>query len=120
MATYELSSQQIVTINEVISFLDAFGTQHSAETVFSEYTFYRRQTTAARQLETLKGLVETLKDLQQQLNNVRTQKDAPEQTAQASSLERRLGYIVISLMAKAQNHRTFATVARVGNFFTGG
>lgn len=120
MATYKLSSQQIVTINEAIGFLDAFGTQHSPETVFSEYTFYRRQTTSARQLETLEGLITTLRDIQQQLNNTHPKATLPEQAQQAKLLESQMGYILLGLRLKAQSHRARAAAKRVGNFLIGG
>ena len=120
MAKFKLTPYQVTAVNEAISLLDAFGTQHSQEAVFSEYSFYRRQDEAGPKAEALDALITTFKDIRHQLGKVPAEADLPEMAKQAKLLEGQVDFILANMKLHQQRHAVNAAVRKVGRIIVGG
>lgn len=120
MAQFKLSPFQVTTLHDAIHFLDDFGSPHSTESVFAEYTFYRRQDEAARQAEALEQLVDTLTDVQARLGTAAAEAETPELTNNANTLQKQVKFIGTAMKSMLARHKARALAGRAARAIFGG
>lgn len=122
MAKFKLTPAQVATINAAVVALDAIGTQHSTESVFGEYGFYRRQDATERKVMAIGQFCETLEDIRTQLNEAATdQADdiSDDQRRQYKLLESQIDAIITSVKMTARAHKARRLLSRVGSTLFG-
>ena len=120
MAQFKLSPFQVTTLHDAIHLLDDFGSPHSTESVFAEYTFYRRQDEAAQQADALEQLVNTLADIQARLGDAAAEAETPELTNKAGALEKQVKFIGTSAKSMLTRHKARALAGRAARAIFGG
>lgn len=120
MASFKLSPVQVATLNEAIVALDAVGTQHSTETVFGEYGFYRRQDETERKVMAIGQFCETLEDIRSQLTTAACDDElSDDERRQFTLLESRIDTIITAVKLTAGRHKARRLLSRFGSSLFG-
>lgn len=120
MANFKLSPAQVGTLNEAIVALDAIGTQHSTESVFGEYGFYRRQDNSERKVMAIGQFCETLEDIRTQLHEAAVDTELPEEERRHYTvLEGRIDTLITAVKLVASRHKARRLLSRMGDSLFG-